>query len=58
MHWEREHPPVTCCKCHKIIKPGRKMGIEGRFEYCHRCGLNRELVQAHRLEKQLTMPRF
>jgi len=58
MRWTRDHPTAACSKCGKTVKGGLLLGHEGVQEYCYRCGTNRELAWAHKINRQLTMPRF
>lgn len=53
MKWTRIHPPVKCSRCRKIIKPGKLLGCQGGQCYCYRCGTNKELAWAHRVEREL-----
>jgi len=53
MNWIRIHPPAFCSKCGKIVKQGKLLGSEDGRLYCYRCGTNKELAWAHRVERQL-----
>ena len=58
MRWTRDHPATTCSKCGKTIKQASLLGEEAGQAYCYRCGTKIELAYAHKINRQLTMPRF
>ncbi|MFC1904965.1 hypothetical protein ACFLXT_04310 [Chloroflexota bacterium] len=50
MEWYKTTIEFICCRCRKLVKPGKKLGLHLGKVYCYQCGHNLELVPGRRYD--------